>query len=212
MPAYGKTARKPRASRTMATWSLVLAVLVCLPLAWPVSVVLALVVIVRSLAGGENRGVGLAVTALVVDVVWVGLVVAAFTTGLVDDLADRARGGDTALADLQAGDCFDESARSTAGGAVTVVDCTERHDYQALERVRLPGTDYPGDDRISARVDKACAVAFRAEYGAAPQRTSVSLTSFYPRRDAWDDGDHVAVCAVSSPGGASTGSLVSGTP
>ena len=206
MPSYALRANEPPPSQRMAKLAFVLAVLVCLPLAWPVSIVLSVIVIVRSLIG-PNRGIGLAVGALLVDAAWLAIAVIAVVYGVVPSSLT----GGTTTAELEVGDCFDVDggAQRDSVATVTTTACTESHTYEVFHREQLAAdAAWPGEARLQRQAKAVCAPPFKQAFGTSRASGSVSVTTFLPDRDAWQDGDRFVLCVVSAPGGSTSTSLL----
>jgi hypothetical protein len=123
---------------------LVLSFLSCTFVAGIVSLVLAVVVLVRG-RDGRNHGKGLAIAAIIVNV----LVMAATVVGVVA-LADFAE--DQSIENLKSGECFnaddltDDEAESI--GVIDKVGCDEDHDGQVVGTAELTASQaevYPAE-------------------------------------------------------------------
>lgn len=155
-PAYGGPQQPPygygsyptgptgheQPSKGMAIAALVLAFFACTFVAGLVSLVLAVLVLVRG-RDGRNHGKGLAITAIVVNVV-----VMAVTVLAIVGIAIFAE--EQSIDNLETGECFnaDDLANADADriGLIDKVDCDEPHDGQVVGTADLTSqqaTAYP---------------------------------------------------------------------
>ncbi len=150
----------------------------------------------------------LGVSATVVAIVMVAVIAFVVVT----------RSADTALVDLELGDCFDLELGSAADRderttieiveRVDLVDCAAAHDAEVVLVGELnPDGDreYPTDAAMFDEIDRRCAVAADAvgeRFGILP---------FAPSQASWDRLEGRFHCvALPFGGGTTTGSLVGG--
>lgn len=132
-PAYpaGPGANEP--SKGMAITALVLSFLACTFVAGLVSIVLAIVVLVRG-KDGRNHGKGLAISAIVVSVLVMALTVAGIV-GIVLVAEDQS------IDNLKTGQCINADeltdADSDSIGFIEKVSCSEEHDAQVVGTAEL---------------------------------------------------------------------------
>jgi hypothetical protein len=130
----------------MAIGALVLAILGCIGITWIVSVVLAIIVLVKG-KDGRNHGKGLAIAALIIDALYfLGLivfVVLAVVVGL----------NSTTVDDLKTGDCISAKGLASSGDTIDSLDtvsCTSSHDGEVLATKTLTQDDADGYDSSAA--------------------------------------------------------------
>jgi hypothetical protein len=133
------------ASKTMAIIALVLAVIGCFGISWVVSVVLAIIVLLRG-KDGRAHGKGLAIAALVIDALYVlalvGIVVVAVIVG-----------PGTSVEDLKTGDCVTANGLASDSDTIDsleVVSCSKSHDGEVLATAKLSADDADGYNSSSA--------------------------------------------------------------
>jgi hypothetical protein len=180
----------------MAIGALVLAIIGCIGISWIVSVILAIIVLVRS-KKGQAGGRGLAIAALVIDALWflagIAFVIIAVVVGL----------NTTSIDDLNTGDCITAKGLSDNGDTVDsikVVGCTTSHDGEVLfsKTLSQDEVDSYSDDgqnsvclsRISADPD------LQAKMTSQPGLNVIALTDTLPPKK----GDSVACVAFLDDG------------
>ena len=106
--------------------------------------------------------------------------------------------GDTSAFDITVGDCINdaEATASDEVSNVTVVECTEAHDYEAFEAVDLPDGDYPGTEAVDASAVEACTPAYEDFVGIAYDDSLMDFTYFAPTSASWADGDREILCLL----------------
>jgi hypothetical protein len=115
-------------SKGLAIAALVTAILGCFGITWLISVVLAIVVLVKG-KDGRNHGKGLAIAALVIDALYL------LGTIVFVVLAVVVSVNTTSVSELSTGDCITANGLSGAGDTVDkikVVDCDTSHDGEVL--------------------------------------------------------------------------------
>lgn len=138
-------------SKALAITALVLSFLACTFVAGIVSLVLAIVVLVRG-RDGRNHGKGLAIAAIVVNI----LVMGATVVGIVA-IADFAE--EQSIANLETGECFNADDLTDDSvdriGLIDKVDCDGTHDGQVVGTAELSGAQaeaYPVEGFDCTRV------------------------------------------------------------
>lgn len=118
-------------------------------------------------------------------------------------------GSETAIVDLDVGDCFD--LPDDDGGdqiqTVDVVDCAEPHLAEVVSDGALNSGDdpYPLDDELFARVEQACRAADVVDSDA------FGLLPIAPTPELWESFDGRFLCvAIPFGGEPMTGSIVAG--
>ncbi|TPW74798.1 septum formation family protein [Schumannella soli] len=100
---------------------------------------------------------------------------------------------DTALDELEVGDCFLEPDDDIE---TAIVDCSDEHDYEVTALVTLEGVDYPGDIKVDKLSRALCSQALTDYVGIPYSDSSLESWAWTPDEDGWADGDHVAVCTA----------------
>jgi hypothetical protein len=119
-------------------------------------------------------------------------------------------GDDTAIVDLEVGDCFDLPNGSTDDGvleSVTTVDCSTPHlaEVVLVGGLNSEGREYPSDSELFAEVERACRAAEFANSDA------FGLLPVAPTPELWASFDGRFLCVAIPFGGQPvTGSAVSG--
>ncbi len=146
-PAYGSPMPGPAGpSKGMAITALVLAILGCTCLGALVAIPLAIVVLVRS-RGGQNRGKGMAIAALVISVIYIiGWVVGGyFFYDYAKDFKD--------IEDLKVGECITgdglTDATETGVSQIRSVGCSSKHDAEVVATGSLTSEEAAGYNSTS---------------------------------------------------------------
>jgi hypothetical protein len=118
-------------------------------------------------------------------------------------------GDDTAIVDLEVGDCFDLPDEAAGGEirSVPLVDCAQPHLAEVVATGELNADDdpYPDDEELFARVDEACRAAEVVESDA------FGLLPIAPTRELWESFDGRFLCvAIPFGGDPVTGSIAAG--
>ncbi|MDX6276121.1 MAG: hypothetical protein QOJ72_249 [Nocardioidaceae bacterium] len=200
----------PPGSKTMAIWALVLSI-VPMPLAWIAAVVLAILVLSRS-RNTRDVGKGMAISALVIVVLWVvGVVLLLVLAG--GGSADRdssgvvSSGGDVAWSKLVPGDCVVNKPSPHPKITFKVAPCDEPHMQEVFAYFNLADGDYPGDKEINRLSEGGCVKRYAKYMGASPSTADPDLRVFFlhPLRSSWHLTKRV-VCLVGT-GSSTTGTL-----
>ena len=108
-----------------------------------------------------------------------------------------ACGGETSVADIAVGDCFDDPD-SEIVSALSVVDCALEHDNEVYAEVFMPGTAFPGDDGVSDFAFDTCLDEFEPYVGQAYEESPLDYLYLGPTEESWDAGDRVVLCVLYS--------------
>ena len=195
-PAHSFTGEQPPAGKGMAIGALVSAFLCCLP----IGLVLGIIVLRRS-KDGRDHGKGLAIAAIVVNVLvmLVALAVVIFTIVLGSQVR--------AVSDLEPGDCVSGSGMLTDDpdvGAITEQECTEAHDGEVMGVATLTSEDIEADE------DDFTTLCFEV-VSEDPDRLAVFDSGDYDLlalREGREVGDTVACLALDAGGDRLTEPLV----
>jgi hypothetical protein len=166
-------------------------------------------------SAGALTGSGLARAGWIMGLIGLlagGAFIAAAASGAFDD-------GETAVFDLDAGDCvnFDfnpESDRTVEVTTVDVVDCDDAHEAEVMFLDELNpggGLPYPSNDELFADIDAQCTQRAPQEVASGVDLSDYASFTVAPNEDTWDDDDGPFACfAVRAGGRTTTGSLITG--
>jgi len=163
-----------------------------------IGVVLSIIGLVRT-ANPARRGRGLAVTGLVLSLLWfaaaagIPLLLASHTAGRNADGAISHQGWLPATS-LRVGDCYHEDL--TAGGhgtkkLVTAIPCGQPHNAQVFAAVTLTGSWSP---TIAQRTSTACTPKAAAYFRGTGAHPTVVSGALYPLQADWNLGRHTGLC------------------
>lgn len=159
--------------------------------------VVALVQISKS----RQKGKGLAIAGLVLNVLWiVGLVIAVVIGAL--NTADRngagtiTSGGRVDILELRVGDCFNgDAAPGSTVMSVDAVPCSEPHQAQVFAEVPMPGDTFPGDAALEKQAGDACTAQQDHVDGSLVPSTA-ELHWVQPTQEMWDAHHRQVACIV----------------
>ncbi|WP_121252033.1 DUF4190 domain-containing protein [Nocardioides ferulae] len=196
-PGYGGTSGG-EPSKGLAIAALVLAIFGCVGISWIVSIVLAILVLVR-VKKGQAGGKGLAITALIIDALWalalIGFVVLAVVVGINTPSA----------ADLKDGDCVNASGLHDDKDVAELSDieevsCSSSHDAEILAQVSL-GDDDVADYTEDVAIDLCLEAILDQSPEAQPQLAAGDLFYIaFADSDEPESGDKLACMAAPTDG------------
>ena len=195
-PAHAFTGEQAPASKGLAIGALVSAFLCCLP----VGLVLGIIVLRRS-KDGRDHGKGLAIAAIVVNVLVMLVSLAVVIFAVV--LGSQVR----AVSDLEPGDCVSGSGMLTDDlevGTITEQECTEPHDGEVMGVATLTAEDIEADEDDFTTL---CTEVVSED----PERLALFDSDDYDLlalREGSEVGDAVACLALDSGGDRLTEPLV----
>lgn len=198
-PSYGTPfvpGAQPPPSKAMAVTALVLALVGCLGISWLVSVVLSIVVLVKG-KDGRAHGKGLAIAALVINLLWLLVGIALIVTGVF------VSSNYESIEDLKAGQCINASGLSGSGdsvGLIKDIDCDKSHDAEVMATVKLTADEAAGYN--DATTSDVCFTALSNTDGAADKLTNnpgVTILGLTQTSDP-DPGDQLACVAFNDDG------------
>ncbi|MFI5818183.1 DUF4190 domain-containing protein [Streptomyces rishiriensis] len=203
---YGRRA----AINGLAVAALVLGILCFLP---AVGLVLGLVALAQIRKRGE-RGKGMAVAGAILSSAGLALWVLALATGGASDFWQGFKEGAGARSgfSLAKGDCFDMPGETFEEDVYDVdeVACSGEHDAEVFATVPLPGSSFPGDDRVTQLADDKC-FRLRDSYAMDPWALTDKVDVYYltPTSESWNLGDREITCVFGpvDDKGTLTGSL-----
>ena len=206
-PPYRPNAGAP--SKALAITALVLALFGFFVLTAIAAVVLAIIVLVRS-RDGRRHGKGMAITALIICVLWVvGAVIAIVavvnTQPERDSSGQVVDGGWVLVNSIRVGDCLLEEPGASAQLTVEVVPCSEPHREEAYANFDLGGGDFPGQAEVDRLSEGGCFSRFSAYVGVPPEESDLQVVYLRPLEETW--GSDTGVTCLVSEGKPGTGSL-----
>ena len=144
-PAYGQPGfpagqATDEPSKAMAITSLVLSFISCTVLAGIVSIVLAIIVLMRG-KDGRNHGKGFAIAGLIISIIGIVGAIAAIVLGVL------IGNSIVAVNDLKAGQCITADGLTSDDDTVTdiaTVECSEPHDGEVLATKTLSAEEAEG--------------------------------------------------------------------
>jgi hypothetical protein len=168
----------------------------------PIGFVLAIISMFRT--GSVRRGRGLAITALVVSILWIAVVAAAgfavySLTARRDSSGAISRAGDLSVYKLRAGDCIKKFGEGTSF-TVDAVPCKEPHDTQVYALFDLPDKPFPGQAAVTADAERGCTERLPEAMNARVSSGEVSIGYYQPQEATWGRDREVACVFVSEKG------------
>ena len=108
---------------------------------------------------------------------------------------------------VKVGDCLEKPNGSEVQD-VTIIPCSQDHDFEAFAATNLEDSAYPGDAVITQKAEDFCSKEFAAFVGKPFDESGLEMTYFFPTSESWKTGDKEIVCLVGGAAGAQTkGSL-----
>ena len=217
--SYDGSRRRSGVSTSTAGWALAWAILSCCFVGNVISTVLALRVLAHRRATGQDRGTGLAIGALAVNAVSVGLVVLVGYAALVipePTVTDRPDPTEYdamrwvnadpdvigSIGDLEYGDCIDIPALRGEEAPERRVECEESHDLEVFESVLLEDSVYPGEGTLKRRAARDCRGKKLTDYVGVPyRRAHLDVTWVVPDAEDWEYGERTYFCIARDPKG-----------
>ena len=187
------------------------------------------IVALGQIRGTGRRGRGLAITGIVLGVLWMlGAIVAvpvainAFedeasptttaapatspetttseTTSEPPEETTTEPVPDTAV--LVVGDCVDDPAIIDGSDVPesAVVDCSTPHYAEAYAQFDLPEGDFPGEEAVTTAAEEGCDTEFETFVGMPYQESVLEVFYYYPTEEVWAF-DRSVVCILIDPSG-----------
>jgi hypothetical protein len=159
--------------------------------------IVALVWIRRT--GGLGRA--MAVTGIVLGVMWTGLTVVFIVLGI--HAADYGN-----IGRLRAGACFDTVQPGRVSTQVRFLSsCAQPHNGQIAGTFALSGSAWPGAPALHRQASAGCTAMLGSVLRQHALSPGVSVLNYTPDRQAWSSGDRSASCVLLDPGSRHTGSM-----
>jgi len=104
--------------------------------------------------------------------------------------------GTDSVFDISLGDCLLEPDGEQISD-VTVVPCSEAHDYELYYEFDLAEGEFPGDEAVSEQAAAECEAQFQTFAGIAFQDSASLWYNFFsPTQGSWSDGDRLIQCLI----------------
>jgi hypothetical protein len=125
-----------------------------------------------------------------------------------DGSGEIVAGGDLSAFSFREGDCWDDPPLDREVASVAAVPCSGPHDAEVYAVYDLELDEYPGDDEIAVASEAGCVERFAAFVGVDYAASDLEIVYLNPTQESWDaEDDRSAVCSVSDPAAATTGTL-----
>ena len=130
--------------------------------------------------------------------------------GLFGDDESVATARDVEAFDLQIGYCFngpdaDGQAQATAGSEVervTVVSCSDAHDFEIFHTFELDDGPYPGGDELENLWIQGCLERFDDFVDSGFDESMLDISAIFPTERSWNElGDREVLCSVTAVDG-----------
>ena len=166
------------------------------------AIIFGIVALVRIRKTG-SRGRAMAITGIVLGVMWTGVSVLLIVLGV-----HAASYGN--IGRLQAGACFDNTQPGQVATQVQFLSsCTQPHNGQVVGTFALSGSTWPGTLAVRQQASAACA----AMLGSVLRQhalSGVQVLNYTPDQQAWSSGDRSASCVLLDPNTQRAGSMFTG--
>jgi hypothetical protein len=98
--------------------------------------------------------------------------------------------------EVRVGDCFDDEAfASTEIAEIPAVPCSQPHDNEAYAKFDVPGTEWPGDERIEELAYEGCFERFAGAIGRSYEESVIDYTAIWPSEGSWKQrADREVIC------------------
>ena len=205
--SYQPNAKVP--SKALAITALVLAILGFFIVTAIAAAVLAIIVLIQS-RDGRPRGKGMAISALIICVLWVAGVIAVIVA-VVNSTAERdssgkvIESGQVLVSSIRAGDCLTKEPSASVQLTVELTPCTALHREEAFATFGLGDGDFPGQAEVDRLAETGCVSRFEDYVGVPADETELVIVFLRPFEDSWE-ADPEVTCLVSE-GKSTTGSL-----
>jgi hypothetical protein len=167
------------------------------------AIVFGIVTLVRVGKTGE-RGTGMAITGIVLGVMWTALTVLFIALGIYG--ASHGNVGS-----LQAGACFDSTQPGQVSAQVRYVSsCSQPHNGQVVGTFVLAGNAWPGATAVSREAAAGCTAMIGGILHQQGPGNGIRWVNYYPGQQAWSSGTRTVSCVLVDPDAQHTGSLLTG--
>jgi Septum formation len=151
-------------------------------------IVLGVVGLVRT-SGGQRRGRGLAIAALVISALWAAVIVTLIVIAVMSGADRDASGtvvdsGSQSINDVRVHDCLADASEGVEV-SVTVVPCTQPHQAEVFAMYDLAGTDYPGEAAVFDSGEAGCRERLPDSLARSDLAADLRIFLYYPRQVNW---------------------------
>lgn len=101
--------------------------------------------------------------------------------------------------DLQVGECGNQPKNLHYITLLTIVPCTERHQFEVYAAFLLPAGRYPGLAKVRLLADRGCARRFTSFVGVPPGRSSLEYFTIHPLPESWAVDQFVHCLILTGP-------------
>jgi hypothetical protein len=153
------------------------------------AIIFGVVALVRIRRTG-GRGRTMAITGIVLGIMWTVLTVAFIVLGI-----HAAKYG--SIGRLQAGACFNDTQPGQASTQVQFLSsCTQPHNGQVVGTFALPGNAWPGARAVLIQASTGCSVMLTSVLQQHVLLRGVQSLNYTPDRQAWSSGSRSAACVL----------------
>ena len=167
------------------------------------AIIFGIVALVR-IRKTDGRGRIMAITAIVLGIMWTGVTVVFILLGI-----HAANYG--SIGRVQAGACFDNTQR---GQQLTQVhflpSCAQPHNGQVVGTFALSGNAWPGTVAVRRQANAGCAAMLGTVFQQHALGRGVIPLNYTPDQRAWSSGDRSASCLLLDPYTRHAGSMFAG--
>lgn len=164
------------------------------------AIIFGIVALVRIRKTG-SRGRAMAITGIVLGVIWTGL------TALFVALGIHATSYGS-IGRLRAGACFDNTQPGQVSTQVYFLSsCAQPHNGQVVGTFALPGTAWPGSLAVRSQASAGCAAMLGSVLQQHALSNGVGMRNYTPDEQAWSSGDRSAACVLLDPSTRHAGSM-----
>ncbi|WP_051366409.1 DUF4190 domain-containing protein [Hamadaea tsunoensis] len=161
----------------------------------------------------NQGGKGLAITGLVLSVVWLLVCGGAIAIGALSDKSTGTTGNDglttSQTSDLKVGDCVN-GINGKDGTQFSrnppKVACTTPHEGEVFKVITMADGSFPGDTEVQKQSEDGCGGALDS-YAPAAKTDKLEIYFLYPTRSSWLGGDRDITCFAVSEGDKIVGPL-----
>lgn len=203
----------PRESRAIAVIALIFSVLPLVLISQIVGLILGIVHLAT-----HRRARGMAIAAIVLSIVMAFVYLAALGAIIEANKSNRPSAQASTppstprpsasptpsgrviwYRDLTVGECGMQPANLHDIVYLTIVPCSQRHQFEVYAVFLLPAGPFPGLAKVHRLADVGCARRFAAYVGTAQARSSLAYTYLSPLPGAWDFDQHVRCLILTGP-------------
>jgi hypothetical protein len=180
------------------------------------SVIFAIVALVKIRNNPQQRGKGLAIAGLVLSGLWVVLIVVVIAVAVLSTpqrsstTGQITHKGTASVFSLRTGDCFQNPNSQAVVTTVTVVPCTQAHNAQVFAQFPATGgSSYPGLAALRAQAKQGCRSRVATNINRSLVTNSMTIQFLYPESDSWASGERAIRCLIVDSSADLTTSLMS---